>query len=205
MTTRSELDRKFIAAVERLGRALRVARQHIATNHKISLLQLQLLEQLAVSGTRRVGELASVLDVTQPTVSDALAVLQHKGIVGRERDTSDRRATVVSLTKTGITLAHQAAAELAPLLDATRVTNDDDQALALGVVLEEIRRLQTNGVITVNRSCLTCQHYRPAENVNPGHCQLLDEQLRPRDLRVDCPDHIAAEPLGRQDAGATTP
>ncbi len=35
-----DLDRKVLAAVERLGRALRAARQHVATLHELSLLAL---------------------------------------------------------------------------------------------------------------------------------------------------------------------
>jgi len=192
MTTRSELDRKFIAAVERLGRALRVARQQIATTHQVSLLQLQLVELLAAVGSRRVGELASELDVTQPTVSDALAVLENKGVVQRERDTSDGRATVVVLSRSGVSLARKVAKELGPLLDATRATGDDEQALALRMLLEEIRRMQVDGVITVNRSCLTCSHYRAPTSSKTGHCRFLDVQLADRDLRVDCSDHFAS-------------
>ncbi len=192
MTTRRELDRKFIAAVERLARALRVARQQLATGHQISLLQLQLLELLDVRGQRRVGELASELDITQPTVSDALAALQKKGAIERERDSTDRRATVVSLSKSGRSLAAQLAKELEPLLDVDRDTDDDQQAVALRALLEEIRRLQLGGVITVNRSCLTCRHYKPPGRSRAGHCVLLDEVLGNRDLRVHCPDHLAA-------------
>ena len=93
MTTRVELDRKVLAAAERLGRALRVARQHLATAHNLSLLQLQLIEQLADRRPRRVGELAAELDITQPTASDAIATLQDKGLAARQRDTDDGRAS----------------------------------------------------------------------------------------------------------------
>jgi len=192
MTTRGELDQRFIAAVERLGRALRVARQQIATAQKISLLQLQLVESLAGLGSRRVGELAGELDVTQPTVSDALAVLEEKGIVRRERDSTDGRATVVVLTSSGLTLAGEIAKALGPLVDAKRASNDDDQAVALKALLEEIHRLQRNGVITVNRSCLSCRHFQPPAGSKTGHCLFLDEPLSNRDLRVDCSDHLAA-------------
>jgi len=192
MTTRRELDRKYIAAVERLGRALRVARQHLATDHGISLLQLQLIERLADGQPRRIGALASELDVTQPTISDALTALETKTTVERRPDPGDGRATVVSLTKTGTALAAKLAKQLAPLLDANRVTSQADQAIALAVTLEEIRRLQANGTITVNRSCLSCQHYQPPNKRKSGHCLLLDEELQTADLRVDCLEHSSA-------------
>lgn len=192
MTSRSELDRKFIAAVERLGRALRVARQKIATKHKISLLQLQLIELLGARGQRRVGELALELDVTQPTVSDALAALERKGALDRHRDSTDGRATVVSLSLGGEALAAEVASEVDPMLDVARDTDDGEQAVALKALLEEIRRLQMDGVISVNRSCLTCRHYRAPTASTVGRCEFLDEIINSRDLRVDCADHLAA-------------
>ena len=192
MTTRSELDRKVIAAVERLGRALRVARQQIATAHQLSVLQVQLIEHLHGHPPRRVGALAAELDVTQPTVSDAIGALDDKGIVSRQDDPADRRAALVTLTDTGSTLATELAAELAPVLDDNRATHADDEATALRVLLEEIRRLQHNGVITVNRSCLTCQHFQPDTTTTHARCLLLEEDLQPRDLRVDCSDHRAS-------------
>jgi DNA-binding transcriptional ArsR family regulator len=108
-TTRSELDRKFIAVIERLGRALRVALQAVATEFHISLLQLQIVEHLDTLGPRRLGLLAAELDVTQPTISDAISALYDKGIVE---------------------LAARATATLAPKLHDERVDSDQDQATA---------------------------------------------------------------------------
>lgn len=190
MTTRRELDRKFIAAIERLGRALRVARQQVATEHELSLLQVQIVELLVDGRPRRVGELASELDVTQPTISDSLLALEGKQLLTRTSDPSDGRASVLSLTEPGRSLARQLEHELSPLLDDDRTTSDDDQATALAVTLEEIRRLQANGTITVNRSCLTCQHYQPPTPSETGSCLLLHQPLTPRDLRVNCNDHL---------------
>lgn len=49
MTSANDLDRKVLAAVERLGRALRAARQQAATRHGLSLLGVSVLETLAES------------------------------------------------------------------------------------------------------------------------------------------------------------
>lgn len=190
MTTRRELDRRFIAAIERLGRALRLARQQIATTHKLSILQLRIIEVLFDGRPRRVGELANELDVTQPTVSDSLLTLEDKQLLTRTPDPNDRRASVLSLTDDGTDLATQVALELSPLLDGNRTTSDADQATAFAVVLEEIRRLQANGTITINRSCFTCQHYRPPAPAETGYCLLLRQELESRDLQVDCNEHL---------------
>ncbi len=192
MTTRSELDRKFIAAIERLGRALRVARQALATELHISPLQLQVIEHLDALGPRRVGLLANELDVTSPTISDAVAVLDDKGIIERRPDPDDGRAIQAILTTTGGELAARASAALASRLHDDRVDSAHDQATALKVVLNEIHRLQLAGVISINRSCLSCTHYQPPAGSTPGRCLLLRTDLADADLRVECADHHAA-------------
>ena len=190
MTTPAELDRKLLAAVERLGRALRVVRQQVATRHQLSLLQVHLLELLADRRPRRVGELAAELDVSQPTVSEAVATLQGKGLATRRRAGDDARAIIVALTRAGTQLATSVAADLAPLLDGDHTTEDDERGTALRVVLGEISRFQRAGIITINRSCLSCLHYRaPAGATQTAHCLLLDQPLGYADLRIDCPEH----------------
>lgn len=194
MTTRADLDRKLLAATERLGRALRAARQHLATRHRLSLLQLQILELLADRRARRVGELAAELDVTQPTTSAALDALHAKGLISRRPHPVDGRATNVTLTTAGAGLAESVAAELAPLLAGDETATDGDRATALRVLLVEISRLQHAGIITVNRSCLTCHHYQPPGVRAAAHCLLLDQPLRDRDLRVDCAEYSGVVP-----------
>lgn len=185
-----DLDRKVLAAVERLGRALRAGRQEVATRHGVSLLGLSVLETLSDRRPRRVGDLAAELDVSQPTVSDAAAVLGKRGLVRRERDEADLRSTLVTLTADGRRLADTTAAELDPLLSAS-VGTTSDRATTLRVLLAEIAALQAAGVITVNRSCLSCVHYQPPEAPTEARCLLLDTILTDRDLRVDCPEHAS--------------
>ena len=184
----ADLDRKVLAAVERLGRALRAARQHLATRHELSLLGLSVVETLADGPTRRVGDLAAELDVSQPTVSDAVTTLDKRGLIARDRDPDDLRSTLVTLTRDGAAVAAAIATELRPIL-AARSGSTAERATTLRVLLGEIARLQHAGIITVNRSCLTCRHYQPPGTRTRARCLLLDTTLRDHDLRVDCPEH----------------
>ncbi|MFV0525012.1 MAG: MarR family winged helix-turn-helix transcriptional regulator [Acidimicrobiales bacterium] len=191
MNVDDDLDRKVLAAVERLGRALRAARQQVATRHELSLLGLSVVETLADGRARRVGDLAAELDVSQPTVSDALSTLDRRQLVARGPDPSDLRSTLVSLTGAGAELAEDIASELGPVLAAAAGT-PSERATTLRVLLGEIARLQQAGIISVNRSCLTCRHYQPPSGGGQARCLLLDTVLRDQDLRVDCGEHELA-------------
>ncbi len=187
----ADLDRKVLAAVERLGRALRSARQQAATRNQLSLLGLSVIETLAGGRPRRVGDLAAELDVSQPTMSDAVAALHRRRLVERDRNRNDRRSTLVALTDDGTSMASEIAAELRPLL-ASKAGTATDRATALRVLLAEIARLQEAGIITVNRSCLTCRHYQPPGAPFQARCLLLGSVIRDQDLRVDCSEHEPA-------------
>ena len=192
MSADADLDRKVLAAVKRLGRALRAARQLVATRHALSLLGVSVIETLTDGRARRVGDLAAELDVSQPTVSDAVSTLDKRGLLERYRDPSDLRSTLIGLTGAGHAVGSEIAVALRPVLAAESGTASD-RATTLRVLLGEIARLQEAGVISVNRSCPTCRHYQPTGTGSPARCLLLGKALRDRDLRVDCPEH---EPAG---------
>lgn len=75
----TQLDRKLIYAIEQLGCGLRVARQQVAAIHKLSVLQLQLVEHIAEHSPQRVGELADEL-ISHNQLSVTLSTaLRQKG------------------------------------------------------------------------------------------------------------------------------
>lgn len=188
MDTTATLDRKVLAAVERLGRALRAARQTAATRHNLSLLGVGVIETLTDGRPRRVGDLAAELDVSQPTISDAVTTLDKRGLIARERDPADLRSTIIRLTGEGQGVAIDISTEIGPVLTARSGTAPERET-TLRVLLGEIARLQQAGIITVNRSCLTCRHYQPPTGRRRDRCLLLGLALRGEDLRVNCAEH----------------
>jgi DNA-binding MarR family transcriptional regulator len=186
--TPPDLDAKLAAALERVGQALRVQMWDKAKQHGLTPTQLQVLLRLAADppARRRVGVLAAELDVTHPTVSDAVAVLSRKGLVARE--TASRRAAL-TLSDRGRTLAGELAdwhehtrRQLAGLAEA-------DKETALRLLLDLIAGLQRAGTITVARMCVTCRFFRRnlhAGAARPHHCALVDMPMADGELRVDC-------------------
>jgi DNA-binding MarR family transcriptional regulator len=187
----ADLDAKLVAALERVGQALRVQMWDIAKQHGLSPTQLQVLLRLTRDppARRRIGVLAAELDVTHPTVSDAVAVLRRKGLV--ERAVTNRKAAL-GLSARGRTLADQ-------LADWDRRTREQlahldaaDKETALRLLLDLIAGLQSSGAITVARMCVSCRFFRrdahPGDTA-PHHCALVDMPLGTGDLRVDCAEH----------------
>jgi DNA-binding MarR family transcriptional regulator len=189
----AHLDAKLVAALERVGQALRVQMWDVAKQHGLSPTQLQVLLRLTRDppARRRIGVLAAELDVTHPTVSDAVAVLRRKGLV--ERAATTNRKAAIGLSARGRTLADELAdwdrrtrEQLADLDDAGKET-------ALRLLLDLIAGLQRSGAITVARMCVTCRFFRrdahPGDVAQPHHCALVDMPLGTADLRVDCAEH----------------
>jgi DNA-binding MarR family transcriptional regulator len=185
------LDAKLVAALERAGQALRVQMWDEAKQHRLSPTQLQVLLRLATDppARRRIGVLAAELDVTHPTVSDAVAVLHHKGLV--DRDPTNRQA-ILKVSERGQALATEVA-------DWDRRTREQfaafpvaDKQVTLRVLLDLIAGLQRSGAITVARMCVTCRFFRRDAHrdlAQPHHCALVDMPMSDGNLRVDCAEH----------------
>ena len=182
---------RLLVAIERLGRAVRAARQQAATDEGLTVLTVDIVRHLDRRPGVRIGELATELAVTQPTVSDAVARLVDRGLVTRRVEPGDARAAALTLTAAGRRVARRLGERLAALHETGEV-DPTAAGAALAVVLGEIRRLRSLGLVAVDRSCLTCAHHRPGTRRTAARCALLDAELRPADLRVDCPEHEPA-------------
>lgn len=186
-----DLNRSIASALERISEAMRVQLGEKARENGLSPTQLQVILRLAADppALRRVGAIAARLDVTHPTVSDAVAALRRKGLVAPH---SPGRRQALSLSSEGLDLAGR----LEDWPDPTRAQlaslRAEGKEAALEVLLETIAGLQRSGAISVSRMCSTCRHFRP--EAHPGepqqhHCALLDQPLANQDIRLDCPEY----------------
>ena len=187
----ADLDARLAAALERAGQAIRVQMADKAREHGLSPTQLQVLLRLDTDppARRRVGVLAAQLDVTHPTVSDAVAVLRRKGLVGPQRPS---RAGPLKLSSRGRRLAGDLATWHERTLRQLADLPADDKQATLRLLLDLIAALQRAGAITVARMCVTCRFFRPDQHpgaARPHHCALLDIPMSDGELRVDCPEH----------------
>lgn len=84
--------------------------------------QLSMMERLREEGEARVSQLARDEGIRMPTASNALHLLEQRGIVERLRDTADRRGVRVRLTPKGLAelerVGEERTVELANLISA---------------------------------------------------------------------------------------
>lgn len=191
-----DLDARLLGALERVGHAIRVSLWQQAKSHGLSPVQVQLLHRLSVDPPerRRVSQLAAELDVTAPTISDAVSALRRKSLVTSRPSTTDARVQLLDLTDEGRGVAQASAAWMADVGGELSRLDGGAKVDALGLLLDVIRGLHERGVLSVARTCTTCRFFEPdgTRDRDAVHrCALLDAPLPASALRVDCLEHEA--------------
>lgn len=72
-----------------------------ATQSSLTGPQLTILSHLEDGRTERISEIARQEGIRMPTASNTLHQLEHRELVARVRDTSDRRGVLVQITEKG--------------------------------------------------------------------------------------------------------
>ena len=111
-----KIRRDFTAALLQAGRLWRRAADEIVLVHGLSeATALPLLLIGRTDGDPRQSALAEAAGIEGPTLVRLLDQLCAAGLVQRREDPLDRRAKVLTLTKTGLLLVKKVEAELAAL------------------------------------------------------------------------------------------
>jgi len=165
--------------------------------HGLTPTQAQVLTLLHSRGPMRLSAVGHELAVRHPTASDAVGALTRKGLVAKQPDPNDGRAVALVPTGDGRDEARRLAEWPDVLQGAIADLPDDEQAQFLRALIKMVRSLQQRGAIPVQRMCVACRYFRP--NAYPGadtphHCAFVDAPFGDRHLRLDCPDHEAADP-----------
>jgi len=187
-----DLDARIAAALAKLALVGRHALGRRAAASSLSPIQSLVIDRLARLGPAHIGELASQLAVTPPTVSDSVAALERRGLVTRCTVAEDGRHVEVRLTPRGRKLARRLADWPEVFAPAVSDLRPEEKPLALRLLLRMIARLVEAGIVRDARMCVTCEHFRPYAHPGealPHHCALVDLPLSDEHLRVDCPDH----------------
>jgi len=204
MTTRSDFDltcqnrsmeSKIIASLERISQAFRVLLWNESKEYSLSPIQVQVLIFLLYHSEekRKVSYLATEFNMTRATISDTVKALDQKGLITKEYDPYDTRSYVIHLSEKGERIAEETSLFTQELQVPIEQLNANDKDNLLLSLIGVIRHLNKAGIITLQRMCFTCAHYRSDHQGATHFCQLLNQPLGGSELRVDCPEHLPAK------------
>jgi DNA-binding MarR family transcriptional regulator len=189
-------EQSILIGLSKVSLALKSQSWQDAGIHGVSPTQSQILALLQAKGSEgmRLSEVAAGLAVTPATASDAVRVLDQKGLVQKKRSTQDARAISIVLTPAGQQLAAQTSCWSDLLLGAVDELSEPEQTVFLGGLTKMIRKLQESGQIPIAKMCVTCRFFQQnlyPDGDKPHHCDFVDAPFGDRDLRIECPDQIA--------------
>lgn len=191
------ISQRVVSGLARISLLLRHHGWQSATARSLTPTQAQILAALAARPPRslRPSALAELLALSLPTVSDAVAALERKGMLRRRRDPADSRAGLLELTARGRRAAHAASQWPDYLLAAVDELPAPMQEQLLAALMAMIRSLQEKGRIPVARMCTNCLYFEPERfpgSPAPHFCHFVQAPFGLSSFRLDCPDFQAA-------------
>lgn len=183
---------KIVASLERISQAFKVLLWNESKEHSLSPIQIQVLIFLLHHSDekRKVTYLADEFNMTKATISDTIKTLEQKELIQKVYEPLDSRSFIINLTENGKTLANQTSFFAEQLQVPIDKLNADDKENLLLSLFGIIQHLNKSGVITIQRMCSTCSHYKKATENEQHFCNLLNQKLVTNDLRIDCPEHV---------------
>lgn len=144
----------------------------------------------------RLAALAAELGASVPATMAVLSPLIEQGLVEmRPAPSYASHDMRVAATEKGLAQTPAPANWADALISEVDSLDDLAQQRLLRVVTTQISDLQQEGRIPVTHMCLSCRFfegYRHPGTAAPHHCWFVDAPFGYRELRLHCPDHIAA-------------
>jgi DNA-binding MarR family transcriptional regulator len=207
-TLQDPIRKRVMVGLNKISLALKTSAWQNAGQQGLTPTQgqiLTLLRSVSNSGMR-LSEVADGLAVTPATASDAVAALVDKGLVQKSRAADDARAIAITLTEKGWHEAGSVASWPDSLLSVMDELSLLEQEVFLRCLIKMVRALQERGQISPSHMCVTCHFFHPnvySDGDRPHHCALVNAPFGDRHLRLECPEHVAAEPQAAERAWQT--
>lgn len=184
----TDVPSKIIAGLERISEAFKVLLWDKAKLLGLSPIQIQILIFIAYHKSElcNVSHLAKEFNVTKPTISDAIRVMDKKGLITKEYSSSDNRSYSIGLSETGTETIREIYDFANPIKMQLNALGNTELESVLITLSKLIYQLNTIGILSVQRTCYGCKFYSNDNSKN--YCNLLQKELRSKDIRLDCPE-----------------
>ncbi|WP_299436346.1 MarR family winged helix-turn-helix transcriptional regulator [uncultured Maribacter sp.] len=183
-----DISSKIVAGMERVSEVFKVLLWEKAKLVGLSPIQIQILIFIAFHKRElcNVSHLAKEFNVTKPTVSDAIKVLDKKGMIIKDYSSSDSRSYSITLSELGTDVVSQTYDFSNPLKKQIDGFSQSELESLFGTLSQLIYKLNRNGIISVQRTCYGCKFYE--KNNENDYCNLLQKELLNNEIRLDCPE-----------------
>lgn len=176
-----DVSARIVTAIGRIASVMRSGMWEFATAENLNPAQAEILYLLqGRSSGVRLSWLAGQLSISTASASDSVTALVAKGLVRKARADDDGRATALFLTADGVQLAARIGSAVSFADEAAAALPAPMQAEMLTGLLKMIAQLKYPG--------------QPA----PHHCALVNAPLPISFIRIDCAEHVPAEPAVQQ-------
>lgn len=185
-TQNSNLDYKIVAGLERLSQVFRILLWEKAKEQSLSPIQIQLLIFIQHHSQEKstISYLAHEFNLTKPTISDAIKILEQKKLVRKITDDADSRSYTMLLTAAGKKVVAETEHFAHPLTEIISKAAQADKLVLWENIANLIQHLNKLEVISIQRTCFNCRHYT-TKSKSP-FCNLLEQKLKTEDIRIDC-------------------
>ena len=184
-----DISSKIVAGMERVSEVFKVLLWEKAKLVGLSPIQIQILIFIAFHKRElcNVSHLAKEFNVTKPTVSDAIRILDKKELIQKDFSSSDSRSYSISLSDLGTNIVSQTYDFSNPLKKQIDGFSTSELESLFGTLSQLIYKLNRNGILSVQRTCYGCKFYE--KNNENDYCNLLQKNLLTQEIRLDCPEY----------------
>ena len=184
-----DISSKIVAGLERISEVFKILLWEKAKLVGLSPIQIQILIFVAFhkEDLCNVSHLAKEFNVTKPTISDAIRVLNKKGMIEKDFSSSDNRSYSIRISDIGNEIISQTYNFSIPLKKQVDSLSETELENLFGTLSQLIYKLNQSGILSVQRTCYSCKFYQ--KNQDSDYCNLLQQELFKKDIRLDCPEH----------------
>lgn len=183
-----DLSGKIVIGLERISEVFKLLLWDKSKVTGLSPIQIQLL--LFLSNHKEtlcnISHLAKEFNVTKPTISDAVRVLEKKGHIEKCYTQTDHRSYTIILSASGNQIVKDTYNFIEPIQNQINKLDQVQLEDLFKTLSELIYKLNRAGILQVQRTCFSCKFYR--KQAKGHYCMLLEKELLNNEIRLDCPE-----------------
>lgn len=183
-----DISSKIVTGLERISEVFKVLLWEKAKQVGLSPIQIQLLIFIAYHKANlcNVSKLANEFNLTKPTISDAVKVLERKDLIIKDYSSTDSRSYTIHLSVKGKEIVSKTDSFANPVQQQLSQIAPNSLETVYNTITELIYKLNQSGILTVQRTCFGCKFY--TQKKGNHFCNLLNQELSTNNIRLDCPE-----------------